>query len=104
MSYDLECPYCCADLNVNHDDGFGFEEDVAHEMDCHECQKTFTFQTSISYSYAPKKADCLNGSPHNLVVKEYQIHTFTSCKDCNFEERKYSQDYLDSLKAQRDAL
>ena len=61
---DLNCPYCDAELEVCHDDGFGYEEGQAHEMDCGECGKTFVFQTSISYFYDPEKADCLNGEDH----------------------------------------
>lgn len=29
---DLACPYCKEQLNVNHDDGRGREENVKHEM------------------------------------------------------------------------
>ena len=57
---DLECPYCAEELKINNDDGFGYEEDTAHEMECYECGKKFTFQTHISFSYYPEKADCLN--------------------------------------------
>lgn len=62
--YDLECPYCDAQLDVCHDDGFGYEEGKPHEMDCSECGKNFVFHTSIHFHYSPEKADCLNGSPH----------------------------------------
>lgn len=36
---DLYCPYCDAGLEVCHDDGFGYEEGVAHEMCCKECSE-----------------------------------------------------------------
>ena len=65
MSYDLKCPYCDAELDVCHDDGFGYEEGVSHQMDCDKCGKSFIFQTSISFYYEPEKADCLNGSEHD---------------------------------------
>jgi len=63
---DLECPYCDAELEVCHDDGFGYEEDKAHEMGCYKCGKNFTFQTHISFTYFPSKADCLNGGEHSF--------------------------------------
>ncbi len=65
---DLECPYCEAGLDVNHDDEFGFgcDEDVAHQMKCKECGKTFVFHTVVYRDYDPQKADCLNGSNHRV--------------------------------------
>lgn len=62
---DLKCPYCEAWNEVCHDDGFGYAEDVAHQMDCRECNKTFIFHTYISFHYEPSKADCLNDAPHD---------------------------------------
>jgi hypothetical protein len=29
---DIECPYCDAENEVCHDDGYGYEEGKAHEM------------------------------------------------------------------------
>ena len=75
MSTDLECPYCHAGLEINHDDGFGYEENVSHEMECDNCGKSFVFTTSISFYYEPHKADCLNDGKH---VYE-KTHTSPSC-------------------------
>jgi hypothetical protein len=66
MSDDLECPYCGESNEVCHDDGFGYSEDEAHEMECESCGKNFVFYTSISFSYSPQKADCLNGAAHRF--------------------------------------
>jgi hypothetical protein len=95
MSADLECPYCGAGVKICHDDGFGFEEDVPHEMDCPVCEKTFVFHTWISYSYHPEKADCLNNGEHewgnwNKVhglpgPRETQRR---SCKACEKDEER----------------
>ena len=75
MAHDLNCPYCDAELEINHDDGFGYQQDVNHEMECNKCGKTFIFKTEISFSYEPKKADCLNDGGH-----EYKItNTFPKC-------------------------
>ena len=51
MSYDdVKCPYCNKGQDINHDDGFGYEEDAIHEQDCISCSKIFAFTTSISFT------------------------------------------------------
>lgn len=93
---DIECPYCEKELDINHDDGFGYEEGVTHQMECKHCDKSFVFTTSISFYYDPEKADCLNGGEHNYEL----THTFpkpwskmrcSMCdkkRDLTIEERK----------------
>lgn len=61
---DTNCPYCNADIEICHDDGFGYAEDEAHQMECPNCGKNFIFYTTISFNYDPQKADCLNGAQH----------------------------------------
>lgn len=91
---DLECPYCDAGNDVCHDDGFGYEEGIAHEMECCECEKIFTFQTHISFNYFPEKADCLNGSPHEfsewryLWENEGKRTETRYCRTCDHRERQ----------------
>lgn len=94
MSKDVECPYCEEWNEICHDDGFGYEEGVAHEMECAHCEKSFVFHTSISFYYEAGKADCLNGAPHafrewrKLYEHEGKIHQRRTCRDCgNSEER-----------------
>lgn len=65
MSTDIECPYCEKGLEIDHDDGFGYEEGVNHEMECYHCGKSFVFETSISFYYEASKADCLNDGIHD---------------------------------------
>ena len=66
MSYsDLECPYCDEEQEVNHDDGYGYEEDQTFEQECEKCGKTFVYSTYISYQHEARKVDCLNGEPHD---------------------------------------
>jgi len=94
MSNDLECPYCEKWNEVCHDDGQGYEEGKNHEMQCAHCRKNFVFQTAISYDYAPEKADCLNGSPHNfrdwnrLWEQAGEVLEQRHCKDCDYRERR----------------
>ena len=90
--HDIECPYCEAGLEVCHDDGQGYDEDRAHEMQCSACEKHFVFYTSISFHYRPSKADCLNGSPHkfadwrklwlNAKFEEVQSRQCRDCGEC----------------------
>ena len=40
---DIDCPYCDAELDICHDDGFGYAEGVKHQMECDKCNKTFVF-------------------------------------------------------------
>lgn len=61
---DINCPYCDAAQDINHDDGYGYDQSVTHEQQCYKCKKTFAFTTSISFNYDVYKADCLNGADH----------------------------------------
>lgn len=62
---DISCPYCGQGQEINHDDGYGYEEGSLHQQQCGNCHKTFTFTTSISFDYQAYKADCLNGGQHD---------------------------------------
>lgn len=87
MSYDLNCPYCDAELEVCHDDGFGYSEDARHEMNCAECDKNFTFTTYMSFTYSPDKADCLNGAEHKFKKTSTYPRKYTKmiCESCDKE-------------------
>jgi hypothetical protein len=64
--HDAECPYCKEYVEINHDDGYGYDQDKLHYQDCSECGKTFTYYTSIYFSYSTEACPCLNeDSPHN---------------------------------------
>ncbi len=83
---DVYCPYCDAGQEINHDDGFGYEEDITYEMQCSECEKNFVFTTSISFNHEAEKADCLNGEDHNYELthtcpKEYSKMRCVYCTD-----------------------
>lgn len=81
---DVECPYCEYEQEICHDDGYGYEEDVEHEQTCPECDKIFVFTTSISYYYEVNKADCLNGSEHNMIKRVTTYYPdYAECKDCS---------------------
>ena len=87
MYSDVECPYCGAEQDICHDDGYGYAEDEAHEQECNDCEKTFSFTTSISFSYVATKAECLNGGEHQYkpTMTVPQRHTKMRCTDCCHE-------------------
>ena len=90
---DLNCPYCDAELEVNHDDGQGYEEGVLHEMQCRKCDKYFVFETSISFYYQPEKADCLNDGNHIYKPQHTSPSFFTKmqCQTC-YDTREPTQE------------
>ena len=61
------CPYCGAEVEINHDDGYGLEENEIYEQECGSCEKTFVYTTTIHTSYNLRKADCLNDGQHEWV-------------------------------------
>jgi len=83
------CPYCKAEVEICHDDGYGYEEGQYHQQDCGECGKIFVYTTAISVDHDLTKADCLNGSPHEFKF----IHAWPAeyskmrCANCG-EDRK----------------
>lgn len=88
MNKDIDCPYCNHEQDINHDDGFGYEENTAHEMECKSCGKSFVFHTSVIYNYEPQKADCLNGKEHKWVKVEHypdMWEKWERCTDCEAE-------------------
>ena len=87
MSKDTNCPYCGADVEINHDDGYGYSEDDLHQQECGDCGKTFTYTTVIHFSYSPRKADCLNGGEHDYHKTATYPPEFARlrCKTCGDE-------------------
>lgn len=84
---DVFCPYCDAEQEINHDDCFGYEEDMKHGMQCSECGKSFVFTTSISIDYHAEKADCLNGEKHEYKLTNTFPGEFSKmrCEYCGDE-------------------
>lgn len=93
MMKDVNCPYCGYEQDINHDDGYGYEEGVLHQQQCGECDKIFTFSTSISFDYDVEKADCLNGGEHIWrPQKVYPVqYTKMECEYCG-EERQPNEE------------
>ena len=86
--HDVNCPYCNASQEIDHDDGYGFDESEIFEQQCHKCGKYFVFTTQISLRYNVRKADCLNDGKHqyektNTLPEKYSR---LRCKDCGDEQ------------------
>jgi len=97
--YDTEeCPYCEKQTEIDHDDGYGYEENKTYQQECSKCGKTFVYTTEISFTHFLEKADCLNEDG----VHDYQeTHTYPrvcarmQCTMCGDEQplpkEKYEQ-------------
>lgn len=88
MSVDTECPYCGEDVEINHDDGYGYEEDGLHQQECSECEKTFVYTVAISFDHDASRADCLNDGEHQYerTVTYPPWMARMRCKDCGDEQ------------------
>jgi hypothetical protein len=98
MSYDVECPYCEKGQEINHDDGYGYEEGETYQQECDDCGKNFTYTTSIVYYYESYKADCLNGGEHRWERTHTYPKEFTKmeCLMCN-ERRNPTPEELSKI-------
>ena len=81
---DVTCPYCGKEQEINHDDGYGYEEDRDHEQECIHCDKPFRFQTSIDYHY---EVYCQDGD-HNLEPLGSKYPGMYRCKKCDLYEKR----------------
>jgi hypothetical protein len=96
---DIECPYCEAEQEVNHDDGFGYDENTSHQMQCGFCNLNFVFQTSIIFHYNPAKADCLNDADHDFEPTCTYPKEFTKmqCKHCGETRNPTTKEFTEIL-------
>jgi hypothetical protein len=92
---DINCPYCNAEQDINHDDGYGYEEGSTHQQECGSCGKTFVYTTSISFYYEVYKADCLNGSEHDYEPTHTHPKRFTMmrCTICDDERKPTKEEF-----------
>jgi len=85
---DIKCPYCGHEQDINHDDGYGYEEDEIHQQECSECEKYFAYATAIIFNYDVWAAPCMNDGEHDFRKTNTFPEEFTvlECKLCG--ERK----------------
>ena len=85
MKDDVKCPYCGEDQEINHDEGYGYEEDEIHEQCCRDCDQVFTYTTSIIYLYESAKCPCKNGGIHNLQpIHGFPVEFFVGKMRCSY--------------------
>ena len=84
MSKDIECPYCGAEQDICHDDGYGCEEGKTHQQECSNCEKTFGYATTISFYYEGLELPCANGGEHKWepTITWPKSYTRMCCKFC----------------------
>lgn len=90
MSDKVKCPYCDELVTIDHDDGFGYDQDVKHETKCSNCEFFFVFTTYILFHYESHKADCLNGGSHNMqsvTHLPFDWPNWKRCNNCDYEEQ-----------------
>lgn len=83
--YKENCPYCNAIIEIDHDDGYGYEEDETYQQECPKCEKIFVYHTTVSYSHSLHQADCLNDGQHQWESTMTFPKEFTEmrCKLCD---------------------
>jgi hypothetical protein len=82
------CPYCNAEVEINHDDGYGYEEDHIFEEGCGACGKNFAYTTQIEVHHDPFQADCLNDGKHRFEKTKTFPPEFARlrCSVCGLEK------------------
>jgi hypothetical protein len=84
---DVKCPYCEHEQEINHDDGYGYDEDRKHEQACTACRKYFQFQTSISYDY-----EVFCRGEHDIQHCGLDsLSNFFECTRCDYSELRFQQ-------------
>ncbi len=91
---EAECPYCKEDVEINHDDGYGYEEGQTYQQQCGSCEKTFVYYTSIHFSYNEYEAPCLNDGEHNWTEIVSTLKGRERCSYCD-EERIADKELYD---------
>jgi hypothetical protein len=97
---DINCPYCDTEQEINHDDGRGYQEGVKHQQECDSCNKTFTFETSISFYYEADTADCLNEGEHSYkpTITAPREYTMMRCSMCDDERKPTPDEMIEIMK------
>lgn len=91
--YDAECPYCNNGIEINHDDGYGYEEGVIYQQRCSNCDKRFVYSTNIRYTHETEIAPCLNGEPHKYELTDTYPKRFSKMRcTCCDDERQPTPD------------
>lgn len=89
---DVNCPYCNAELEINHDDGYGYDEDEMHKQQCSNCRNHFAYETTIIINYEAHQAPCFNDGEHTArKIRRYGrdcVWLVMECEYCGIEISK----------------
>ena len=85
---DTRCPYCGKWQEINHDDGYGYDENILYQQECSNCNKIFTFHTTIIFDYSAYTADCLNGGEHKYKKTYTRPKKFTKMRCIYCEDER----------------
>lgn len=80
---DIKCPKCGDEQEVNHDDGYGYEEDETYEQECVSCGYEIKFTTAICYVY---EVFCADKRDHVLFRPLDNKPDFWLCENCDYSE------------------
>lgn len=99
MSNDIKCPYCNEWEEINHDDGYGYNEEKLYNQECSTCDKIFTYVTKTLYIYEAFKADCLNGGDHKWgkTLTVPRRCTKMECATCEERREPTEEEWPDIL-------
>ncbi len=81
---DVTCPYCRTEQEINHDDGYGYDEHEEYEQQCIHCKQIFFFTIAISFSY---EVYCQDGD-HIMQPFGDQWPDMYECAKCDFYEKR----------------
>lgn len=100
---DTNCPYCGSEVEICHDDGYGYEEDEIHHEYCSDCDKYFAYRTTIVFYYDAEKADCLNSEEdiHSWEPRyKGKIHRSMAEMECTVcgERRKCTDQEMSTMR------
>ena len=84
MGHDVTCPYCRAEQEINHDDGYGYEEGEDYTQECVECEKEFHFSTHVHLSYDVFCA----ADKHDMEPAGAQWPGLWECLNCDYYEMR----------------
>ena len=76
---EIRCPKCGMEQEVNHDDGYGYDEGETFEQDCVECGYEIHFTTHISFDYNVYCSD-----QHELYQPLDNKPDFYMCENCDY--------------------
>ncbi len=72
MNYP-ECPYCGHAQEINHDDGYGYDEGEVYHQECSLCGSIFAYTTSITFEYDLLPAPCMNESDGDYGNHQWEV-------------------------------